>query len=148
MRITPKSPEQIAAEGLCPEGWWEASVEHAEETTSKNGNDMMKLRLLVYTSSGERTMFDYLLDAMAHKLRAFCEAAELLTRYEAGSLTDRDCVGKVVMVEVEHKTQSKGEYAGRVQAQVCNYRSMDRAAKPARTSAKLGDPIKDDDIPF
>lgn len=69
MQITPKTPEEIAMDGLLPAGTYPFEVIDAEEKTSKSGNQMIVLKTRVF--HGERTQFidDYLLEKIAHKLR-------------------------------------------------------------------------------
>lgn len=95
MRTTPKSEKELAEAGLWPAGTVDFEVLTAEDTTSRKGSDMIKLKVKLYNDSGaSQTVFDYLLDAMPHKLRHAAEAFGLLDEYEAGGFEAIDCEGK------------------------------------------------------
>ncbi len=95
MKFTPKSKEELAQAGLLPDGIYDFEVLVAEDTISKSGNDMLKLKLKVWgNDSREVIVFDYLLEAMAFKLRHFAEETGLIAKYESGELHDYDCVGR------------------------------------------------------
>jgi hypothetical protein len=156
MRFESKTDEQIASEGLPPEGWCEAEVVASEEQVSKKGNDMICLTLKLYTANGERQKKDYLLSKFAKKLKHFCEAAGLESQYTLGTLEAGDCYGKVVMAEIAHEEQTEGKYAGQMQAQIVDYKVVERktaakpAAKPTTTAPQkpVAAVITDQDIPF
>lgn len=150
MKFTPKTEEQIIKEQMPPEGWWECEVVKAEDTSSKAGNPMMKLHLRIFTDGGERTMFDYLLESFAMKLIHFCRAAGLEDRYASGELEAKDCVGCTVECEITHKVQKTGEYAGQTQANIADYRAVQRTkrASPPSRSLDKAETIKESDIPF
>ena len=154
MKFQPKSEDQILKEQLPPEGWTEAEVESCEEKVSKSGNPMLKLRLRLFTTDGERVMFDYLLESFAIKLIHFCRAAGLEDIYKSGELDERQCVGVVVEAEIKHKTQKGGDYDGQVQANVADYRAIQRtrakppASKPPAAKLDKADKIEESDIPF
>ena len=112
MRVTPKSDAEIEAEQekFKPlKGIFDFEVLEASDEISKKGNDMIKLKLCVYRpSGGEQHTFDYLLDAMAFKVKHFCEATGLLDRYEAGDLNASDCAGKSGRLELRLEKDDKG----------------------------------------
>ncbi len=93
MRFTPKTEEEVSAPLLLPAGVYRFQVNDAENCISKSGNEMIKLTITVWADNAV-TIFDYLLEAMAHKLRHFCSATGLIAKYESGDLEDVDCVGK------------------------------------------------------
>jgi hypothetical protein len=99
MQFTPKTEQEVMAPLLLPAGLYEFKVVDAENCISKSGNDMIKLTLTVWAESAV-TIFDYLLEAMAHKLRHFCSATGLIAKYESGTLEDIDCVGKEGLLEL------------------------------------------------
>ncbi len=153
MRFQAKTDTEIATEGLPPEGWHEAEVIAAEEATSKKGNPMLKVRLKLFTPNGERMAFDYLLGSFARKLKRFCEAAGLEEQYKKGSIEPGDVFGKIVMAEVVHDTPTTGQYANQTNAQINDYRKVERQAKAASVTGKAQIPaggveINEDDIPF
>jgi len=154
MRLTPKTREQIEAENMLPEGNYEATVESAEDKTSKSGNEMIALKLRCYLPDGsERVISDWILEAFAAKLLDFVEAAGLEAQYKLGKLEARDCEGANVMLTIAHKKQTKGEYAGQVQASVTGYSKVQRGTprpvvKPKAPIPAGGVEINEDDIPF
>lgn len=101
MRFTPKSEEELQVGSLMDEGTYQYQVIDAKESISKAGHDMVELKLMFWDASGrERLMFDYLLEAMGHKLRHFCESHGMLDKYNAGQLTAADCWNKQGKAEV------------------------------------------------
>lgn len=95
MNFTPKTAAQIAEENLFQEGEYDFEILHAENKTSKAGNEMIQIELKVYAPSG-RTQFvrDYLMEKMMGKLLNFCECVGLSDKYEQGTLEPHDCEGK------------------------------------------------------
>lgn len=151
MRFESKTDEQIATEGMPPEGWHEAEVVSAEDKVSDRGNEMIELSLRLFTPNGERQRKDWILPAFAKKLKHFCDAAGLDKQYKLGNVVAADCVGKVVMAEIKHTIQKSGEYAGQSQANVNDYKAIDRKAgykAPAPKAAPVAEEIGVDDIPF
>lgn len=91
MQVTPKSEEQVQPVVL-PSGEYDAFTRTATDKVSKSGNDMIELLLNVWGHNGTETIvFDYILDAMALKLRHFCVAAGIEDAYNAGELTAELC---------------------------------------------------------
>ncbi len=147
MRLQPKTEKQIAMEGLLPLGVYDAEVIEAEDTTSKAGNDMIRVKLKVYRADGSGSTFinDYLLEAMPGKLRHAAEVMDLLADYEAGRLASDDMVGKPVRVKVGVKIDKTDTYPP--QNSVLDYVRGDGAAAPVRAPARLAASL-DDEIPF
>lgn len=100
MKFTPKSEEEIASMGLMEAGLYKFTVLDAEDQVSKTGNEMIKLTLRVHGDGAMHTVFDYLLEKMAFKLRHFCEHSGLLKKYEAGDLAADDCLDKTGVCEI------------------------------------------------
>jgi len=95
MRFTPKTEQEMQEIGLFPEGVYNFEVIEAKDRISKNGNDMIELKLCITDSRGsERFVFDYLLEQMHFKLYHFAEAAGLLAKYESGEFISSDCLNK------------------------------------------------------
>jgi hypothetical protein len=101
MRFTPKTEEELQVGALLEEGTYEYQVIDAKESISKAGHDMIEMKLMLWDKDGrERVMYDYLLEAMGHKLRHFCESHGMLNKYESGQLAATDCRDKQGKVEV------------------------------------------------
>ena len=161
MKFTPKTPEEVKREEqerklarLLPEGVYDFEVTQAEDQVSKKGNEMIHLTLRVYSAEGHPVLIDdWLLEAMAHKLRHFADATGLTATYDTGNLTAFECVG--VCGKVKIKQEKKGEYDPK-----CVVRDyvVSKDAKPsprpaARPTARPSEPpppepYPEDDIPF
>ena len=102
MRTEPKSDAEIQAMMVMPEGIYPFVVVEAKERVSKNGNDMIELKLEVLDDqSRAHTIFDYLLASMAFKLKHFCECTGLSDKYDGDNLTAQDCLRKRGFVELK-----------------------------------------------
>lgn len=114
MNFHPYTEEELSSSRLFPKGVYDFHVMKAEEQISKNGNPMIRLELQLINEKGEtQTCFDYLLEAMAYKLRHFCAATALIGKYDKGQLEAQDCVGKKGKAEVgiqEGKQKPDGGY--------------------------------------
>ena len=87
MKFTPKTEKEIIEAGLWPDGEYAFEIIDAEERRSKAGNEMIVLKIKVYNDDGASVFVDdYLLEAMAFKLRHAAECCGLLPEYEAGNL--------------------------------------------------------------
>jgi len=101
MRFTPKTEEEIQRSSLVDPGVYDFVVVAAKDKTSKSGRDMIEIQIKIWDISGiEHILFDYLLEAMAHKLRHFAEATGLIDKYDFGHLTAEDCLGKIGKAEI------------------------------------------------
>jgi hypothetical protein len=100
MRFDPLDDDEKVAKKYepLPSGDYDFVILDAEETTSKAGNDMLKVKLEV---KGEH-IYDYLLSkgSTAWKLKAFCRAMNLLDKYETGNLNAGDLIGRKGRVEL------------------------------------------------
>lgn len=109
MRFTPKTEEEIAAENLLQPGEYGFTVMEAEDTQSKAGNDMMKVKLEVFApDGGTRHVYDYLLEKMAFKLRHFAATVGRMADYERGELSADAVVGRSGLVRIE--IEPAGDY--------------------------------------
>jgi hypothetical protein len=150
MRFTPKSEAEIAQGDLFPAGVYDFEVNSAEEAVSKAGNDMIKVRLDVFNDDGGKTtVFDYLMEAAAYKLRHMAEVCGLLDDYESGHLDADDLVGKAGRVKIGIQKDKTGQYADKnnvVDYIVEDKRIASLSTKPMPRRGKAAD--LDDDIPF
>lgn len=102
MRTEPKSDAEIQAMMMMPEGVYPFVVVDAKERTSKNGNEMIELKLEVLDDQNRaHFIFDYLLASMAFKLKHFCESTGLTDKYDADDLRANDCLRKRGFVEIK-----------------------------------------------
>ena len=87
LRITPKSPEEIASMQVFPRGTYPFEVIEGEDKISQAGRPMIELKIKVTGTKGAtRHIRDYLLEQWPIKLRHAAEACGLLDQYEAGEL--------------------------------------------------------------
>ena len=94
MKVTPKTEDELKAINLIPEGIYNFEVLEAVEKLSKSNNEMIELKLGIWDDNGNmRVIFDYLLDAMEHKLRHFCVITKNMERYDSKNLLPEHCIG-------------------------------------------------------
>lgn len=114
MKFTPKTEQELQSMSLFEPGIYSFQVVEASDQVAKSGNDMIKLKLKVNDGSGkEKHIFDYVLEAMAFKLRHFCEATGLAEKYESGELKAFDCPGRTGKLELSFepgKQKPEGGY--------------------------------------
>lgn len=147
MRVAPKSEKEIAEMGLWPAGVYGFEILEAEETTSKSGNDMIRLSVRLFDDHGNYTnVYDYLLEQMAAKLRHCAEVCGVLTDYENGELSAVSLIGKTGRCKLIVQKDKAGQYPDRnaiadyVRAKDTNGGST---VPPKARKADL-----DDEIPF
>lgn len=145
MKFQPKSEKEIAEAGLWPNGNYQFEILEAEETTSSKGNDMIKMKVKVYSDQGRsQNIFDYIVaGTMEHKLRHLCEASGLLAEYEQGEIEAYQLVGKTGYCKVgRSKEDPTGQYP--VKNQVVDY----LVDKPVDAIADAKAKLDGDSIPF
>lgn len=146
MRFQPMTEEAAQEAGLMEKGRYAFEVADAEDKTSSNGNDMIALKLHVLDGAGNaRIVFDYLVEAMAFKLRHAAYACGLGDEYESGTLSAasfRGCAGECD-ISIQ---KAKGAYGPKnaVADYVLKEATVQAASKAqAPIAADL-----DDEIPF
>ena len=147
MRFQPRTEDELKAETLLPEGDYDFEVMEAADTTSKKGNDMIKVKLRVFTNNGERHVYDYLMPSMGFKLRHFCESTGLLSKYDNGTLGAADCANRtgIASIDIEEGKDGYGP-KNKVTDYVVKQKDIKRAApvqQPAATKT-----VAEDDIPY
>jgi hypothetical protein len=165
MKVTPKTEEELAAEGSGPiellrDGVYDFEVALAEERTSnKTGQEMIELQLRVFGPNGQaKKVYDYLIEgAMSYKVKHFAEAVGLTRAYEAGELSAYDCEGKQGRAKIGREPARDGYQA---KNRVIDYEVATAAARPAQAAARAparsaAQPARrhspsdiDDEIPF
>lgn len=152
MKFKPKTEQELQAMMLVEPQECDFEVVSAEDAISGKGNEMIKLKLRVYTDSGERFIFDYLMEAMAYKLRHFAEATGLIDHYEAGTLSAMDCLNRSGRLRLGIERDKTGQYADRngvkdyvpVEGQSRAERHLEAKANAYAPAPKF----EDDEIPF
>ena len=158
MKFQPKTEDQLAEESLLPEGVYPFDIINAVDTFSKAGNEMLKIKLMVYGNDGQTPhLYDYLLEKIAFKLRHFAETTGLLKEYERGELNAAMCSGKCGFCKLA--IEPAGDYPAKnivkdYVVQEANHPSASNAPKratpPPKASKAPGTAgaAFDDDIPF
>ena len=107
MSYVPKSEEQLAKEGLLPDGIYDFEVVETSDKKSSKGNAMYTLKLHIFGEDGSpRIIFDYIAlgnNFGERKLRHAADAAGIIHIYETGEMKPSDFQGKTGKVEI--KTQ-------------------------------------------
>lgn len=102
MKFTPKTQQQLDEALLWPVGTYSYEIINAEDRLSKKGNEMIALKLQIFNDEGGHAFVDdYLLEAMAHKLRNAARACGLIDKYEAGHLEAYDFLNKTGKVTIK-----------------------------------------------
>jgi hypothetical protein len=147
MKFNPKSEKEISEANLWAEGIYEFEIVDAEETTSKNGNAMIKMRVRLHHPDGMTMMVDdYLVDTQkaAFKIRHCAEAVGLLADYESGSLDARDLLNRAGRCKVRIQKDTSGTYPDK--NSIGDYVKASGAVSAPVARSKPAD--IDDEIPF
>ena len=157
MQFNSRSREELARESLTPPGEYDFEIISAEETTSKKGNEMIKLKLRVFVENGEIHVYDYLVAGMEYKLANFCDAIWRSDDYDDGEINADNlvgCAGKLkLVIEEAQKDKDTGEVKWPAKNAVKTYiagkkgqeKMAERRVKTAPTAAVKTD---DEEIPF
>lgn len=149
MQFEPKTEDELSAGLLLPDGVYDFEVIDAAEKVSKKGNPMMVVNLMVYAPDGStRYVRDFLMEAIAYKLRHFCAATGLLGAYNDGVLTSDMCAGRPGKVKIV--TESQDGFPPR--NAVKDYIVAEAGSVPTRSTAPAPATAHtvhaEDDIPF
>lgn len=148
MGYTPKTEEQLAKEGLLPDGEYDFEVAETSDKPSKKGNDMYTLKLHVFGDDGApQIIYDYI--ALGNhfgerKLRHVANACGLIDIYNTGNLKPKDFMGKAGKVKIK---QQDGTADYPLPKNVVS----DYVMKPVKESVATGalpQEVEGDDIPF
>ena len=155
MEIKPKSREEIAREKLLKPGIYDFEVMRAEETTSRAGNAMIKLKVRVFHDGGEAHIYDYLVSTQVEKLCAFCDAVGLSKEYDAGDVKSDDMEGRSGRAKIgieDEKPKEDGEGNWPAKNKIKDYLPKSekdggrKTEKPAPTPAEAA--AEKEDLPF
>ncbi len=147
----PKTDAEIAAlqnQGLLTEGNYPFQVRAIDQLVSKNGNNMLKLKLAVLEKDGSaRMIFDYLvaMDSMMFKIKHFCEAIGLEDKYAKGNFNPQECIDRsgVAVVGVQ-KGNPKPDGSGNFP----DKNIIKDYVKSEKKQNAIPDKTLNDDIPF
>lgn len=148
MRFDPKTDEELSSGSVWPDGTYDFEVSNAEETTSKAGNDMVKLTIFIFNAAGARwTIFDYLVGSpkAVFKVKQFAEAVGLRDAYDRGELDAVDMIGKTGQCKVVTiKSDGFADKNG-----IGSYlKARGSVSRPAAQRQKVAAGDLDDEIPF
>jgi hypothetical protein len=112
MLFQPKTEAEVTKVKLLTPGQCDFEVKQAQSVQSKSsGAEMIKLTLEVFDSKGESgIVFDYLLEAMPHKLRHFAYAVGLGHVYEEGEFDPDVLQGKAGRCIIRTEQDKMKEY--------------------------------------
>lgn len=111
MKFQPKTENEVLSEGLLERGEYDYEIADATEKTSQAGNEMIELKVRVFDAEGNaRVIFDYLLEAMAYKLRHAAYAVGLGDSYETGALEAQHFIGRTGRCKVGVQKDKTGAY--------------------------------------
>lgn len=151
MQYTPKSEKQIIEENLWPVGIYGFEINESVEKQSKtSGKDMFALKITLSNDEGRTKIIDdYLLEAIAYKLRHCAVACGLENEYDTVSLKDYMFTGKTGLLKLGIQKNKTGQYPDK---NVISDYITEKDAPPAspRTPKVLADTKDDfdDEIPF
>ena len=144
MKFKPQTEEEsaVSTRKVLPAGIYDAEVLLAEETRSKAGNDMMKIKLAVYRpNGGQEWVWDYITDT-SYRLGQLMSACGLSEQYQKGEVHPDELEGKCFKVTLKIDP-ARGEYSER--NSVGRYGLA--TPKPAAPN-KEDDEEEGDEIPF
>lgn len=99
MKYDPKK-----AVACLPKGEYAATVEKADETESKAGNQMIVLTFCVYAPGDKRYVIkEHIVEASLWKLKRLAKAINVMEAFESGEFNPVDYVGKnlTVVLDIE-----------------------------------------------
>lgn len=166
MEIKPKSRDEIEKDAderkremnrksLLKPGIYDFEVMRAEETTSRAGNAMIKLKVRVFHDGGEAHLYDYLVSTQVEKLCAFCDAVGLSKEYDAGDVKSDDMEGRSGRAKIgieDEKPKDDGEGNWPAKNKIKDYLPRNekdggrKVEKPEPTPAEAA--AENEDLPF
>lgn len=114
MKFAPKTEKDVSNPRTFKNGIYDYEVTDAVEKESSSGNEMIALTLKVWAQDSTYKVKDWLLEAMAFKLRHFCVSTGLNQQYEGGTLRARDCIGRSGKAKFKLQEDEAGNYPDRM----------------------------------
>jgi hypothetical protein len=149
MKFVPKTDDEIATDGLLPDGVYGFEVAEAEDTISKKGNDMIHVKLRVYDPAGGfKLVDDYLLESVLYKVKHIADVTGLADQYARGEFGADDLIGKSGHVKIGNQKQEGYSPKNVVKDYVVPKDGSTPAPKPRAKAATADDPFGDDEVPF
>lgn len=148
----PMTEEEIKALNMVEEGIYDFEVVKSTQKTSKSGNQMIEMQLMIWDKEGkEHVVFDYLVSikSMMYKIKHFCDTVGLEKEYQRGNFDVTQCEGRRgkahIVIQSGQPNPAGGMYADK--NAVKDYVMTDKGAVK-HDSAKNEDYQFSDDIPF
>lgn len=160
MNFTPHSEEELAKQQaeagsgrmVMDPGTYPFVVQRAEDKTSRAGNPMIAMVLLVNYRGHQVPMRDWILEKFPSKLKHFCDATNKQDQYRQGSLSAAIVVNASGWVKIgtEEKPGTKNPDRMFLNNIVEDYVVPPAAGAVAPPAARPddGEPEEEDDIPF
>ena len=164
MRYTPYTEAEIQSLHVMEAGIYPFQVIEVITTDKnnnplqdKNGNDMAKLKLLVWDKSDkERSLYTFITgdDNFAYKLRHFAKSIGMVEDYEDGTFNIHRAIGKSGLADIVIKKGTmKTDGSGEMWADRNDVKDfvLNQSTQPVQQSAPTQQdvpPHLDDDIPF
>lgn len=147
MTYTPKSEEQLAKEGLLPDGEYDYEVVGTDDKNSKAGNPMFTLKLHVFDVDGRACpLTDYIAlgsNFGERKLRHAADASNILDKYESGNMVAKDFMGTTGKLKL--KSQDGDADFPLPKNVVKDYV---KRLRQGTSTPPASSPVEDDEIPF
>jgi len=161
MTFTPKTDKELAMDMVWDAGVYDFEVIKAEHCTSKAGNAMLAIELLVFHGDGRKQKVSDWLVAVDHalclmKLRHYCRTTGNMPAYESGDLANFPGAGAAGEVRLVVEDDPKYGPRNRVKDYISE--EADPAKKPKSKKKKDASPVaqnpvnnammENEDIPF
>lgn len=141
LNFRPKTEEEVL--GLMPNGNYDFVVSEAIASSSQStGEPMITIVLSIIYEGEEKKIKDFLLSSLLYKVKHFCESSGLEDKYNLGTLSAKDCVGKRGTAKVIISEDKTGKY--RPQNKIVDYVVSQSITS---SSALKVDPTLNDDVP-
>lgn len=143
MRFSPKSESEVSK--LFEKGNYQFEVIESIDARSKNGNEMIQLKLKIqhHTFIGKATIITCYLMAdnpnFEFLLRHFCYSTGLENEYENGELSARSCLDKFGIAKIGIEEDKTGKYQPK--NKVLDFIEKDINTHPNLVSSDLNDDI-------
>lgn len=129
MRVTPKTDEELS--NVWNGGWYPATIENAVEGLSSKNAAMLTLTVKAYDNENGRSkeLKDYIVDAVAYKVKHACEACGLLGDYERGHVDPQKMVSVNLEVKLGIEQDKTGQYPDK--NKIIDYRAASKSQPAA-----------------
>lgn len=146
MTYTPKTEEQLAKEGLLPDGTYDFEITETEKGISKKGNEMWIIKQTFFDLEGNgriiKTWITFGNNYGERMFRHLADTCGLIAQYDGGNLKHSDFVGKSGRADIIQRQDDKLTWWNSVKDYV--KRDPMHVEKPKKSGAE----DLSDEIPF